>query len=149
MPCPRNRASSAVDSAVASAATLLLVGAALVGCRGEGEVLDLGDGIVEPSTGTCALELVDAAPGLTVTRTMTSDWGAGSCYELTVTNAGDAPRTWWVIVALDPAATVSDRWNHSAADLGGGFFEWRGITSSNNLDLEPGANTLVGACLAC
>ncbi|MEZ4382612.1 MAG: cellulose binding domain-containing protein [Nannocystaceae bacterium] len=139
----RDRALAATNWPVALAVVTLLA------CRGEGEVLDLGDGVAPASTGTCALEVVDAAPGLAITRTMTSDWEAGSCYELAVANPGDAPLTWWVIVAIDPAATVSDRWNHSAAELGGGFVEWRGITSSNNLELAPGATTLAGACLGC
>lgn len=123
----------------------LLAAALAFACRGEGEVLELaGD---EPAEGRCGLVVVDASAGLTVERVLTSDWDSGSCFELTLTNTGSARAAWWVQVATG-AATV-DRWNHAAADLGGGLFEWRGITASNNVELDPQGATVVGTCLAC
>ncbi|MBZ5710967.1 hypothetical protein [Nannocystis pusilla] len=125
---------------------LALLGVALVlACRGEGEVLELADG--EPGDGRCELVVVDASAGLTVARVLTSDWETGSCYELTLTNTGAARAAWWVHLATD--AAVVDRWNHAATDLGGGLLEWRGITMSNNIELDPQGTTVVGTCLEC
>lgn len=131
-------------------AWLLALSTAALACRGEGTILELDGGLVEAATGTCRLEIVDAAPGLTLGRTLTSDWEAGSCYELSVTNAGDGRVGWWVLVAIEPAeAAANDRWNHAATALGDGFEEWRGIVASNNVDLDAGAVTTVGACFVC
>lgn len=114
-------------------------------CRGEGEILDLDGG--EPADGRCALLVVDAAPGLTVARGLTSDWDSGSCYQLTITNTGAAPIAWWVHVAVD--ATIDDHWNHTEVDLGDGLLEWRGIAASYNIELAPQGVTMAGACLGC
>lgn len=124
---------------------LVLAAALMFACRGEGEILDLSEG--EPADGTCALVIVDAAAGVTVTRELTSDWDTGSCYQLTIRNTGAARTAWWVQVTVD--AAVTDHWNHSATDLGDNLFEWRGIAESANIELDPQATTMAGACLSC
>ncbi|MCY0989655.1 hypothetical protein OV203_21130 [Nannocystis sp. ILAH1] len=124
---------------------VVLLAAALLACRGEGEVLGLDGG--EPADGRCGLVVVDVSDGLTVARALTSDWETGSCYELTLTSTGAARAAWWVQLATD--AAVVDRWNHAATDLGGGLFEWRGIRESNNIELDPQGTTVVGTCLEC
>lgn len=131
--------------AVARARRLLLGASLMLACRGEGEILDLAAG--EAADGTCPLLILAVADGFTVTRELTSDWDTGSCYLLTVKNTGPARAPWWIQVALD--ATVTDRWNHSAADLGDNLFEWRGIAESYNIELDPQATTTPGACLQC
>ncbi|WAS95872.1 hypothetical protein [Nannocystis punicea] len=123
----------------------LLAVALVLACRGEGEVLELAGG--EPGDGRCGLVVVDSSAALTVARVLTSDWETGSCYELTLTNTGAARAVWWVHLATD--AAVVDRWNHTAADLGGGLFEWRGIAASNNIELDPQGTAVVGTCLEC
>jgi cellulase/cellobiase CelA1 len=125
---------------------IALLGLALgLGCRGEGEVFELAGG--EPADGRCGLVVVEAAPALTVARLLTSDWESGSCYEFTITNTGAARAAWWVQLASD--AAVVDRWNHTATDLGGGLSEWRGISESYNIELDPQGVAVVGACLEC
>lgn len=123
----------------------LLAAALVLACRGEGEVLELAGG--EPAEGRCGLVVVDASAGLTVARVLTSDWETGSCHELTLTNTGAARAAWWVHLATD--AAVVDRWNHAATELGGGLSEWRGIATSNNIELDPQGTTVVGTCLEC
>ena len=119
-------------------------------CRGEGEILDLSTASGVAAEGQCALEILDSASELEISRALTSDWGAGSCYELTITNLSAAPQVWWVLLDASPAGTrVTDRWNHSSLPLSDTLSEWRGIASSNNLELAPGGSTVVGTCLAC
>jgi cellulase/cellobiase CelA1 len=121
-----------------------------LGCRGEGEVLDLSEPLSEPATGRCALDILDAASGLSIDRTLTSDWESGSCYELMLTNDAESRQEWWVLVELTPdEAVVDTRWNHTSTAIGDSVSEWRGIASSNNTTLEAGASTVVGACFTC
>jgi len=119
------------------------------GCRGEGEVLELtAEGAA--SSGTCALELIDAPAELTVARSLTSDWETGSCYELTLTNDAASALEWWILVELSPAqAVLTDSWNHVDRALGDSLSEWRGIVSSNNIEIGAGGSTVVGACFSC
>ncbi len=119
-------------------------------CRGEGEVLDLSDPLGEPATGRCALDVLDASPDLSVDRTLMSDWEAGSCYELRLTNDGESRQEWWLLLELTPAeASVDNRWNHRSTAVGDTVSEWRGIASSNNITIEAGASIAVGACFSC
>ena len=133
-----------------SALLLTVLMSLALGCRGEGEVLDLSAPLGEPAAGLCALDILDASSGLDVSRTLMSDWEAGSCYELTLTNNAESPQEWWVLVELTPAAaSVDNRWNHTSTAIGDTVSEWRGIQSSNNTRLEVGAATVVGACFSC
>jgi len=135
---------------LAQLAELLVLATLTLGCRGEGEVLDLSEPLSEPAAGRCALDVLDAASDLAVARTLTSDWESGSCYELMLTNNAETRQEWWVLVELTPTqATVDNRWNHTATAIGGSASEWRGIASSNNTTLEAGASTAVGACFSC
>ncbi|MEZ4451882.1 MAG: hypothetical protein R3B09_20630 [Nannocystaceae bacterium] len=116
------------------------------GCREEAVVLDV-DGA---AAGACALTLVDESEGLEVAVAEQSRWPAGACYELTLTNQSGARLDWSVLVAV--TGLLDNTWNTTTTVIDasdGALIEARGLASSNNQRLEPGASATIGFCLAC
>ena len=112
-------------------------------CREEATVLELGGEALD----ACALAVIDASDGLDVEVIEQSRWPAGACYEVTLVNAGDRRLEWALLLAITGA--LADAWNTSPTAVDGGIVEARGIDSSNNRSLEPGAAATIGFCLAC
>jgi cytochrome c peroxidase len=82
--------------------------------------------------------------GLTATLSTQSDWGAGFCQVLNITNNGDTTATAWQVVINIGAATITQLWNgNRSANTGT-------ITVSSNAAWEtvaPGATyTQTGFC---
>lgn len=80
--------------------------------------------------------------GLSVVPTTTSDWGAGYCKDVRVTNNGSAPVDWTVRVAAP--GNINDFWNGIYSRLNANEIEVGG-NASNNI-LPAGASTSFGFC---
>jgi endoglucanase len=116
---------------------------------------------VTPTTpGTLTLTLTCAGPGGTTTRAATltvtasssgtvlpaqvqvrSDWGAGYCADVTVTNQTPDRIVWATDVTVQ--GTVSQLWN-ATASAPRGIVRFGGVAW--NRELAPGASTLFGFC---
>ncbi len=87
------------------------------------------------------------SPNVTTVVKVTSDWGAGYCAELDVTNPATVPTTNWSVSLNLNGSTITQTWNgvfsgSSGAITVGPGFDWNRI-------IPPGqTNTSVGFCAA-
>ena len=79
--------------------------------------------------------------GLTTDINITSDWGAGYCAEVTVTNVGDTLSDWTVTISID--GTIREVWNATYTQDGDKVtadgVEWNNV-------VDPGQSTGFGFC---
>jgi hypothetical protein len=94
------------------------------------------DAQVEPDAGP------EPDPMLSVVVTHDSQWGAGFCDSVTVTNEGATSTTW--SVSLEVGGVVTQVWEATYAVAGGGAVVFQGATWNHTL--EPGASTSFGFC---
>jgi len=80
-------------------------------------------------------------PGLTLSRVVDNDWGAGYCYTYEVKNTSSAPMVW--SVPLDVEGTLNQHWQ-SEISASSGHIVFTG--ASYNATLEPAASTQFGFC---
>ncbi|MCC6620948.1 MAG: DUF1592 domain-containing protein [Deltaproteobacteria bacterium] len=72
----------------------------------------------------------------------TSRWDSGYCFQVAITNVGDAPSGWVVERAVE--GTIDNLWSARAEDLGGGRVRFGAVDW--NATLYPGAGTTFGFC---
>ncbi len=89
------------------------------------------------------IDASDTQPGegLTTDINITSDWGAGYCAEVTVTNVGDSLSDWTVTITVD--GTVKEMWNATYTQDGDQVTA-DGVEWNNVVDL--GESTGFGFC---
>jgi len=80
-------------------------------------------------------------PGLSTSMTL-DDWGTGYCANVDVTNDGTEPVLWEVVLPFD--GTVSNVWNATMTDLGGGQYGFVGVEW--NASVAGGATVGFGLC---
>ncbi|MFT5454728.1 MAG: hypothetical protein ACI9K2_001206 [Myxococcota bacterium] len=84
-----------------------------------------------------------AAPvGVVVEQTVQTDWGAGFCMDVVVTNHTADPVVWAVEIEVD--GLLSSSWSSVWSDLGGGLFRVEG--EGWNAELPPGGEAAFGYC---
>ncbi|MFI5309362.1 MAG: DUF1592 domain-containing protein [Polyangiales bacterium] len=95
-----------------------------------------------PDAGSSTPPAPDAPmAGLTLSRVVDNDWGAGYCYTYEVANQTTAPIVW--SVPLDVDGTLNQHWQ-SEISASAGHVVFTG--ASYNATLEPGASTQFGFC---
>ena len=70
-----------------------------------------------------------------------SDWGAGYCANVTVTNTGATPVVWATDIAVQ--GTIREQWNATGSAVSGTV---RFVGVAWNRELAPGASTQFGFC---
>jgi Protein of unknown function (DUF1592)/Protein of unknown function (DUF1588)/Protein of unknown function (DUF1595)/Protein of unknown function (DUF1587)/Cellulose binding domain len=95
-----------------------------------------------PDAGGPIQPVADAVTaGLTLSRVVDNDWGAGYCYTYEIKNQTGAPIAW--SVPLDVDGTLNQHWQ-SEISASAGRVVFTG--ASYNATLEPGATTQFGFC---
>jgi cellulose 1,4-beta-cellobiosidase len=96
-------------------------------------VLSLGSACVDRAEPTQDEASALAGTGVTATLSTQSDWGAGYCDLVTITNTGAPITGWQVVVTLN--STYSQSWNDTSVVMNGQLsaasLSWNGALPTN------------------
>jgi endoglucanase len=117
--------------------------AAIVALAGGGSVPPTSPPTVPPTPTFSPTRTPTLPPGggVTARQTVQTDWGAGYCADVTVTNVSANPIQWQVTVPIDGALTQV--WN-AVVNVAGGQLTAQGL--SWNSVVEPAASVAFGFC---
>jgi len=107
-------------------------------------VWDYDDPPTDPVDPTDPTDPTDPLPvgSLAIDAQETSRWNTGYCFQVAVTNVGDAPSGWVVERAVE--GTIDNLWSANMEALGGGRVRFTAVDW--NQTLYPGAGTTFGFC---